>query len=349
MRDSIGAFHAALDAGRAPALDGRFGAELVGLCETIAAQVFAPATPRAAAAGSRACRRLRCRHPRRNRLHRHTSRPTLSGRRPARLGDGPLGRDLPAVFGDERVMRPATSATLTPVARAIDGAPAVVNLAHGGGGASFEEDPRRHARRCRNRGAGVPGSRAHGGWCMSDRSPRCISAHRPAPVTGATPPDPQAARRGDYARAKALCDACCWRCTPRGPAGLSSCAPAWWSAKAVRRSTAASACSTTSSIASAGTPGATRCPLSWSRMSPTPSSAPAGPRRSRGDATIWWAMCGSARDYLAELAAPSNVRCTSTRNSPTRLWLEDLGKWLIKRATGRAVRCRTGGISCRAA
>ncbi len=40
MRDSIAAFHAAVDAGRAPALDGQFGADLVAACERLAHAAF---------------------------------------------------------------------------------------------------------------------------------------------------------------------------------------------------------------------------------------------------------------------------------------------------------------------
>ncbi len=48
MQGSIAAFHAAVDAGRAPALDGHFGAGLVALCEGIAAAALPPVLPRPA-------------------------------------------------------------------------------------------------------------------------------------------------------------------------------------------------------------------------------------------------------------------------------------------------------------
>ena len=45
MQGSIGAFHAALDAGKMPELDAAFGADLVRVCDTIAARVFPQTAP----------------------------------------------------------------------------------------------------------------------------------------------------------------------------------------------------------------------------------------------------------------------------------------------------------------
>ncbi len=91
------------------------------------------------------------------------------------------------------------------VADAIAGAPTVVNLAHGGGGATWDEV----------REAMVGGAETVARACLAAGSKRLIHIGSIAglylgpqskPVTGDTPPDPHAESRSDYARAKAVCD-----------------------------------------------------------------------------------------------------------------------------------------------
>jgi hypothetical protein len=45
----------------------------------------------------------------------------------------------------------------------------------------------------------------------------------------------------------------------------------------------------------------------------------------------------SAREYVAELGAAQERPLRFHPKYPTELWLEDMGKWMIKRATGRKV------------
>jgi len=45
----------------------------------------------------------------------------------------------------------------------------------------------------------------------------------------------------------------------------------------------------------------------------------------------------SAREYLADLSRAVGRPLKFVPSSPTGLWLVEMGKWLIKRATGRAV------------
>jgi nucleoside-diphosphate-sugar epimerase len=91
------------------------------------------------------------------------------------------------------------------VARAVAGAGAVVNLAHGGGGADYAAI----------RAAMVGGAEVVARACLAARTGRLVHVGSIAslylgpgagPVTGSTPPDQDAVRRGDYARAKAECD-----------------------------------------------------------------------------------------------------------------------------------------------
>ena len=114
-------------------------------------------------------------------------------------------RNLPAAFHDPRVaVHRGDIADAEAVARAIAGAPVVVNLAHGGGGGNFAAI----------RAAMVGGAETVARACLV-RGVRLVHVGSIAalylgpqttPITGATPPDPQAAQRADYARAKAECD-----------------------------------------------------------------------------------------------------------------------------------------------
>ena len=91
------------------------------------------------------------------------------------------------------------------VSAAVAGARFVINLAHGGGGASWEAI----------RDAMVDGAEIVARACLKAGTERFIHigsiaalylGPQPGRITGATPPDLQYSVRGDHARAKALCD-----------------------------------------------------------------------------------------------------------------------------------------------
>ncbi len=207
MRGSIAAFHAALAAGARPELDGAFGAALVETCERFAA-VFPPAKPAPA--------------PRREDadadrpaaiavlggtgfIGRHlVARLVAEGKRVAVMARSV--RNLPAIFHDPAVsLHRGDINDAEAVAQAIGATTVVVNLAHGGGGGSFEDIRRAMvggaetvAAVCRARGVG---RLVHIGSIAG-----LYLGPQAAPVTGATPPDPEDGKRADYARAKAICD-----------------------------------------------------------------------------------------------------------------------------------------------
>jgi nucleoside-diphosphate-sugar epimerase len=113
---------------------------------------------------------------------------------------------LPPLFSGPRIrLLRGDIADADAVAQAGAGAGAVVNLAHGGGGANYAAI----------RAAMVGGAEVVARACLAAGTARLLHVGsiaslylgpRTGPVTGATPPDPKAVRRGDYARAKAECD-----------------------------------------------------------------------------------------------------------------------------------------------
>ena len=209
MKGSIGAFHSALCGGPAFESDANFGAMLVRTCERIRDAAFGEslpalsARPAAPALSSMACdvavlggtgfigtatvaRLLR------------------EGLRVAVMARSI--RNLPGVFADPRVvLHRGDVRDREAIAQAIGEAPAVVNLAHGGGSGNFEAV----------RQAMVSGVETVAHTCLAHGVRRLVHigsiaslylGPQPGAITGMTPPDPMASRRADYARAKALCD-----------------------------------------------------------------------------------------------------------------------------------------------
>ncbi len=207
MCGSITAFHAALDAGTTPELDGRFGAMLVETCErlqtlafvpapavpTVAPSVAEPIAPDVAILGGTGF------------IGTHVvSRCQKAGLRVSVMARSTRG--LPDLFHAERVtLHRGDIQDAAAVATAIAGARVVVNLAHGGGGGSWDEI----------REAMVGGAETVARVCLEQRVHRLIHVGSIASlylgpqagaVKGDTPPDRQADVRADYARAKAMTD-----------------------------------------------------------------------------------------------------------------------------------------------
>lgn len=208
MRDSIAAFHAALDRGTAPASDAAFGTSLVRACEVVTRTAFQDTAPSPAAPAIRA-------------EFAGTPDVALLG------GTGFIGsatvkaltdagmsvtvaarsiRNLSQIFSQPRVrVVSADVADRAGVEQAIGSSPLVVNLAHGGGGASFAEIERRM----------VGSARLVAEICQERKARRLVHASTIAAlylgdpravIVGSTPPDSQPAQRGDYAHAKVLAE-----------------------------------------------------------------------------------------------------------------------------------------------
>ncbi len=208
MRDSISAFHAAVDENVPPISDGEFGAHLVSVCEEIRDQSLpvmgVPGTSPAASKPD-------------------TTQPSdivIIG------GTGFIGRyvvkrfleagmcvavmartvhGLPPMFSDPRVRLYAGDiCDAIAVGKAIGQASIVINLAHGGGGTSAEGEENM-----------VKGAETVAEACLEKRVHLLVHVGSIAglylgpqdlPITGASAPDPLARKRGAYARAKAHCD-----------------------------------------------------------------------------------------------------------------------------------------------
>jgi predicted dehydrogenase/nucleoside-diphosphate-sugar epimerase len=337
MRATIAAFHQAVDAGVPPALDAAFGAMLVEACERIRDAAFVPAPSPI---------------PVRPAVTSTTADITILG------GTGFIGthllrrcltdnltvtvmarsvRGLPAEFNDPRVrvlrgdIRDADA-----VARAIGGAPAVVNLAHGGGGDSFA------AIRAAMVGGAVTVARAAQAAGARLVHVGSIAAlylgPQAAPITGATPPDPRAEQRADYARAKALCDA-----------ALAAMARDSDLKLVILRPGVVVGEGSSPYHSGLGLFNNEQHCIGWNAgRNPLPfvlaedvADAILRACRAEGIDGRCYNLVGdvrwSARDYIAALAAALERPLRFHPQSATRLWLVECGKWLIKRLTGQAV------------
>jgi len=206
MAASIGAFHKAVDQRTTPPLDGAFGRSLVDACDAIGHQIIprpnarsaasvrpAPAKPDVVIFGGTG----------------FIGTSVVQRLRQAQLSVAVMARstvNLPSVFGSDGVsVHRGDIRNPDDVFRAVDGARLVVNLAHGGGGDRWEDV----------RDAMLGGAENIANACLKAGPQRLVHVGSIAAlylgpqsgkITGATPPDPHAADRAYYARAKALCD-----------------------------------------------------------------------------------------------------------------------------------------------
>jgi predicted dehydrogenase/nucleoside-diphosphate-sugar epimerase len=207
MRNSIAAFHRALDENAPLPLDANFGRSVVEICNRIAADIAparsthsapalreAPLAPADVAVlggtgfiGTEVVRKLRGAGLKLSVLARNTA-------------------NLPDVFSDEGVtVRRGDIRSSEDVSGAVAGARYVINLAHGGGGATWNAI----------REAMVGGAETVARACLQAGTERLIHigsiaalylGPQTSQITGATPPDRQYAVRAEYARAKAMSD-----------------------------------------------------------------------------------------------------------------------------------------------
>jgi nucleoside-diphosphate-sugar epimerase len=343
MRASIAAFHDALDAGKTPETDGAFGADLVNICETIATQL-----------------------PARSGLRPET-RPSVQDLGPEAPaphlavlgGTGFIGaalikaclqnnipvavmarntQNLPAIFDDPRVtLHKGDIRNADAVAAAIAGCDTVINLAHGGGGQTYEAV----------RAAMVGGAEIVARACLAAGTKRLIHVGSVAslylgpgqpPITGATPPDPLSEQRADYARAKAVADRMLLEMHARENLPVT-----------ILRPGIVVGDGTSPFHSGLGFFNNEQHCIGWNAgKNPLPfvlvedvASAIIGAVHAQGIEGRCYNLAGdvrpTARAYIADLARTLDRPLRYHPQAATELWLEDVGKWLIKRATGRVV------------
>lgn len=339
MRESIAAFYRGLGAGKVP-VDGKFGLDVVRLCEQIAeaggvAPRSAPATTSSAAAVTRAPNWDIAVLGGTGFIGTHVVRRLISsGHRIAVLARNT--KALPEVFSDPRVhLIPGDVHTAADVIKTIGNAKTVINLSPGASGTTVAE---------------VVGSmnsavRIVAESCLQQGVTRLVHTSSIASlylgnsgdtIGAATPPDPRSLDRAPYARAKAegeriLLELHRDRRLPVvilrpgvvvGEGGLAF-------------------------HSGLGFYNADRHCLGWNRGSnPLPfvlaedtASAIATACTAPDIEGRCFNLVGdvrlTAREYIAELARVLERPLVFYPQSPAKLFVLELGKWIIKRAIGR--------------
>lgn len=339
MKGSISAFHGALGAQRKPRIDIDFGAHLVHVCERIAGSFKAlPVAPPSSAPpmaeldpsgplvvviggtgfiGSYTVEALLKQGYRVRVMARGTANlQAVYYRRGVEVGRGDVKRR------DD-------------IERCVKGADYVINLAHGGGGTSFAairaamvDTAREVAAACRV--AGIQrlvhvGSIS--GLFLGDAG---------TVIDGATPPDPLAHTRNDYARAKALADA--EILLGHGQLPIVLLRPGLVIGRGTSPFHGGLGFFNNDQYCIGWNDG--RNALPWVLADDcadaivaalTAISAPGRAYNLVGD------VRPSAREYMDSLATALGRPLHFVPSSPTGLWLTEMGKWVIKRAAGQKV------------
>ena len=350
MQGSVRAFHAALDSGSAPETDIVFGAMLVGACETLRDQVFQPAAM--AASPPVAVEPQPGEHKPSERKSGGCDVAVLGGtgfigtRVVTQLVGAGLrvsvmarsAANLPAIFADRLVsLHRGNIRDAAAVGAAIGDAPVVVNLAHGGGGANFAEI----------RAAMVGGAETVARVCLTRGVRRLIHVGsiaslylgpQPAPVTDATPPDPQSDRRADYARAKAVCDRALLDLHARENLPVCILRPGVVVGDGGSPFHSGLGFYNTEQQCIGWNDG--RNPLPFVLVEDVASAIVLACRAPGIDGHSYNLVGDvrmTGRDYIAALGQALERPLRFHPQSPTLLWAEDMAKWGVKRATGRSV------------
>ncbi|WP_159593999.1 NAD-dependent epimerase/dehydratase family protein [Hydrogenophaga sp. BPS33] len=339
MKGSLQAFYTELQAQGKPRIDLDFGAELVWVCEQMAA-AFKPLPQRA--------------------VHETVPQAAPAGELVTVLGGtGFIGSYTVAALLDKgyrvRVMargitnlqqvfsRPGVELVRGDVKnradleRAITGAPYVINLAHGGGGPNFEAI----------RAAMVDSATLVAELCRAAGVQRLVHVGSIASlylgdagetITGDTPPDPRPETRNDYARAKALADMALLDIHRKTGFPIVLMRPGLVVGSGTSPFHGGLGFFNNDQYCVGWNDGGNALP--WVLASDCASAiahalaAPAAPGRAYnlvGD------VRPSAREYLRDLSSTIGRPLQFVPSSPTGLWLAEMGKWLIKRLTGRVV------------
>jgi predicted dehydrogenase/nucleoside-diphosphate-sugar epimerase len=328
MRTSIAAFHSALDRNVVPEIDGAFGAHLVAVCEEVARGLPASeARPASIAKSGRydvlvlggtgfIGRAVVAR------LLTDGYRVGVMARNPQNLGPPFDSENVVLMQGDARCG--------AHVEQAVSGARIVVNLAHGG---------------AEGVDAMVAAAEVVARACLAHPIERLLHAGsiaglylgpQPGTVTGTAPPDPHAHRRSSYARGKAECDRLLMQL--HAIDGLPVC---------VLRPGAVVGQGGVAAHGALGFFNNDQHCLGWnSGKNPLPfilvedvAEAFRLACTAPGVVGRCYNLVGgvrlSAREYIFELGEALGRPIRFHPKNPTILWLQEVGKWAVKRVTGR--------------
>ncbi len=337
MQRSIEAFYKALESQAEPTCDGAFGASLVQFCEDIATQAFT----------------LPARSPSQERrpqndydilviggtgfIGRHViERLTQEGRRVGVMARNT--RNLPeSLLRDDVILIKGDATKAADLDPAIAPAKVVINLAHGGGGESWPEIQRNL----------VGSARLVAEHCLAHKVEKLIHVgsiaglylgDAGAVIDATTPPDPQADQRADYARAKAEADRILMDWHERK--GLPVC---------ILRPGIVIGEGTSPFHSGVGVYNNDQHCLGWNAgTNPLPFVLVEDVAQAIVNAidrntvigktyNLTGDVCLTASEYVAELARATQRPLRYHPQNVLKLQAVELGKWLIKRLSGRRV------------
>lgn len=345
MKGSIQAFYDDLQRQGKPRIDLEFGAHLVDVCERTAA-AFKPLPVVQPAPASEAASAAAQQPPQgplvavlggTGFIGSYTVAALLDQGYRVRVMARGL-RNLQAVFHRPGVeLVPGDVKREADIERVVSGARFVINLAHGGGGADFEAI----------RAAMVDSALSVARVAHAAGAERLVHVGSiaglyvgdPAEViTGATGTDPKPATRNDYAHAKALADDALIAFHRQSGFPLVLLRPGLVAGAGTSAFHGGLGFFNNDQYCIGWNQG--QNPLPWVLVSDCANaivSAMTAPAAVGKAYNLVGDVRPSAREYIAQVAAVSRRPLRFVPSSPTGLWLAEMGKWVVKRVTGRAV------------
>lgn len=342
MKSSIRAFYQDLADNGRPRIDLDFGASLVNVCEQIASafkplSVSAPATASASALATPGDGKLVVLVGGTGFIGSYTTEALLqAGYRVRVMARG--ARNLQAIFSSPgvEVVRGDVKRR-DDLERAMAGADYVVNLAHGGGGADFEAI----------RAAMVDTAMQVAEVAQASGAQRLVHVGSIAGlylggagdvVRDDTPPDPMPQTRNDYAHAKALADHAVLDVHRRLGLPVVLLRPGVVMGAGTSPFHGGLGFFNNDQYCVGWNDG--RNPLPWVLVTDCADAIVAAltsPQAVGRAYNLVGDVRPSAREFLADVAQVTGRPLKFVPSSPVRLWLVEMGKWLVKRVTGRSV------------
>lgn len=339
MRNSITAFYTALAApgnetAAAEITDATFGGRLVAICEEIAGSAFERAGTRPTATVAEKCDVAVLGGT--GFIGAATVSKLVEAGYQVRVMARNVGNLSKVFYGPGVSVVRGDVTNQNDVAKAVAGAKYVVNLAHGGGGANWTEIER----------ALVGSARTVADACREANVQRLLHVGSIAGlyagdsgdvITGATPPDPRAHERSDYARAKALADGMLMSKFRDEKIPVCILRPGVVLGEGTSPFHGGLGLFNNEQHCMGWNAGAN--PLPMILVEDVASAIVAALKAPNIDGKCYNLVGDvrpSAREFIAELAVKTRRPLKFHAGSPQILWAEEIGKWLIKRIVGRS-------------